>query len=130
MASDSPIIPNLGKNITKAIKKVQPKESVGEKEDKAWAEFGRYPGWKNLLKPYLEDRIASLKMMTEVKLDGTESVSEVGARFLIFSGIARELQFVIDKVDKTREILDKKDEEERKKTEEKIRKSVKKKGEK
>lgn len=120
--NEEAIIPDLGKMIKTTIKEVKPPEDAGN--DLGWARIGKSPDWTVLLKPYLEDRILSLRAMTDVDLDGKESVQEVGVRFLICTAIAGELQNLIDLVEQTRMVIDEKEQEEKKVVEEKSKKEL------
>lgn len=121
---ESPIIPDLGKIIKTTVDKTKPEKTEGERRDKNWADLGRSPMWTGLLKPYLEDRVASLKAMIEVNLTGGESVAEVGTRFLICNAIAGELQFLVDRVEQTKQVLDKKVTDEKKRAEQELDKKL------
>lgn len=105
MQADSPI-PDPAKIIRTAVRDIEQGKAEQEKKEKSWAELGRSVLWGRLLKPYLKDRITSLKLMTEVNLSGRETVSEVGTRFLLCSAIAGELQSLIDLVEQTRWVMD------------------------
>jgi len=110
--SENALLPDLGKMIKTTIKEVKPPKDVGD--DLGWARIGKSPDWTVLIKPYLEDRILSLKAMTDVDLDGKESVEEVGVRFLICTAIGRELQNLIDLIEQTKEVVEEMEEAEKK----------------
>lgn len=120
--SQDALIPDLGQMIKTTIKEVKPPEDVGD--DLGWARIGKSPDWTVLLRPYLEDRISSLQAMTEVDLDGKESVEEVGVRFLICTAIGRELQNLVDLVEQTKEVIVEKEQEEKRAAEEELKKGL------
>ena len=120
--SQDALIPDLGQIIKTTIKEIQPSEDVGD--DVGWARIGKSPDWTVLLRPYLEDRISSLQAMTEVDLDGKESVEEVGVRFLICTAIGRELQNLVDLVEQTKEVIVEKEQEEKRAAEEELKKRL------
>jgi len=118
------IVPDLGKIINTTVSDMKPEETIGEKIDSGWADLGRSAMWESVLKPYLKDRISSLREMLEINLTGNETVAEVGVRFLICNAVAGELQFLIDRTEQTRQLLDKKRAETKKKAEDKLIKTI------
>jgi len=95
------LMPDLDKGVYKTIRQVRESrpKSEGEKRAEALATLIGYGGWEGGLKPYLKDRIETLKAMNEVKFDGTETVLEIGTRYSLSSAIADELQSLLDLVD-------------------------------
>lgn len=95
------IVPELGKRAFKTARKIVKGGDEADKFAEMLASGSEGVFWSRGLKPYIEARIERLKRMTEVNLDGGESLEEVGTRFLICSSIAQELQGIIDRVEAT-----------------------------
>jgi hypothetical protein len=74
--------------------------------DEIWASAAKYSFWGKGLKPYLQERIEMLKSMSEVNFSGKETVEQIGIRYLICGGIAKELEDIIVKVEQTKKVLD------------------------
>lgn len=97
------ITPDLNKSFfgtVKAVRESKPK-SEGLKREDAIHSIKNSLGWEKGLKPYIEARMESLRMMLEVELDGKESMQELGIRFSICSAIGQELQDLISMVEST-----------------------------
>lgn len=102
--SDS-IVPNIAeftRATVREIEEVAPNVST----DEMWASLGKYTAWSRALKPYLIERIEQLKTMSEIDFNGKESVDEIGIRYLICGGIAKELQDIITKVETTKLVME------------------------
>jgi len=106
MESDS-LIPDPANIVRKTVKDLRAVKTEKQQEEESWANLGRSTLWKHLLKPHLEERIEILRSMSEVDLDGSETATNVGIRFLLCSSTASEIQALIDLVEQTRIILDK-----------------------
>jgi hypothetical protein len=94
------ILPDMSKHVFSTSKKVLESRPKGEaeKREEAINSLNNALGWHKGLKPYIEKRIESLKLMLDVDLDGKESVEEVGIRFIVSSSIAAELQDILSMV--------------------------------
>ncbi len=98
MTDSDAIIPDVAQIIRDTAKKVSEKPIVYVKDDD-WANLGNSPLWKQTVLPYLADRVTAWKEMREVKLDGEESVEEVGIRYLLCTAVAEELQSFVREVE-------------------------------
>ena len=107
------IIPDLDKKTLSMARKVLEEKSVEDELAEVLASGSGSAFWTRGLKPYLETRIERQKEMSEVNLDGSESLQEVGTRFLICSTIAQELQNIISRVEVTAQVV--KEQKEKKK---------------
>lgn len=104
------IIPDAAEFVRSTVKELDKSKEVDNTSqatslDQLWAALIKYNSWNKALKPYLEDRIKVMKNMTEINFDGQETAGEIGIRYLICSGIGKELQDIIDKVEQTSAVL-------------------------
>ncbi len=109
------IIPDLDKKALSMARKVLEEKSVEDELAEVLASGSGSVFWTRGLKPYLETRIERQKEMSEVDLDGSESLQEVGTRFLICSTIAQELQNIISRVEVTAQVVKEQKEKKEKK---------------
>jgi hypothetical protein len=103
------LIPEFDETVHKTTKQILAKEevkSVAEKTAESIAALRGVEGWANGLRPYIEERIKRLKEMSEVNLDGKETMAEIGLRFTISSAIASELNDLLVKVDATTKVVE------------------------
>lgn len=94
------LLPELDNKVFKTIEEIEKSRPKGEAEKRegAIASNAGFVGWEKGLKPYIKKRIESLEKMLEVNLDGKESISEIGLRYVICSSLAKELQDIINRV--------------------------------
>ena len=102
------LMPDLDKGVYKTIRQVRESrpKSEGEKRAEALAALIGYGGWEGGLKPYLKERIETLKAMSEVKFDGTETLLEIGTKYSLSSVIADELQSLLDLVEVNYKVIE------------------------
>lgn len=99
------IIPDAAEFVRDTIREID-QTAPTNNYDEIWASAAKYSFWGKGLKPYLEERIEMLKSMSEVNFTGKETVEQIGIRYLICGGIAKELQDIIIKVEQTKKVLD------------------------
>jgi len=99
------ITPNIADFARTTIREIDEVSQISNL-DELWASLAKYNAWNGALKPYLKERIDVLKNMSEINFSGKETVEQIGIRYLICGGIAKELQDIIDKVEQTRAALD------------------------
>ena len=102
--SDEALVPEFNDNVRLTAKNILDKtkqKSEAEKAAEQMAALHGSPGWVNGLKPYIESRIEGLKGMIEVDLDGKETMTEIGIRFVICTSIAKELEYIVNRVENT-----------------------------
>jgi len=102
MEDNDTLIPDPAQIIRSVIKESHTETTEvnpGMNNDELWAQLNNTPSYKKALKPYLENRIEILKNMMEIDFNGKESAKEVGLRYLLCSGIAKELSDIIVKAE-------------------------------
>lgn len=104
MQSDA-TVPDIAEFTRATVREIEHSAPVVS-SDEVWASISKYNGWNKALKPYMEERIEQLKTMSEIDFSGRESVSDVGIRYMICGGIAKELQDIINKVEVTKAVLE------------------------
>lgn len=102
--SDS-IIPDIAEFTRSTVREIETTAPVIS-NDELWASMAKYTPWIKAVKPYLLERIDSLKHMSEIDFNGKEKIEEIGIRYLICGGIAKELEDIINKVDQTKAVLE------------------------
>ena len=118
--AEEALMPNLDKKVFGTIRKVKESRPKSEAEQRAEAitSLDGYSGWEAGLKPYIQVRIESLKAMSEVPMDGSETVEEIGLKAVVCSAISNELQDLLNMVQVNVQVY----EEKRKKEKERIKK--------
>jgi len=98
------IIPDVAEFTRKIVKEIED-TTPNVSTDEMWASLSKYNAWRLAVKPYLEDRIERLKTMSDINFSGKEKIEEIGIRYMICGGIAKELQDIINKVEVTKFVL-------------------------
>lgn len=105
MEENDAVIPDIAEFARATVREIE-EIPQGSSLDETWASLGKYAVWSKALKPYLLDRIDSLIHMSEIDFNGKETTSEIGIRYLICGGIAKELQDIITKVEMTKQVME------------------------